>query len=373
MNYTPYYRKKRKRRIKGKSRLGLALKIFIGIFIAVLALTAGASGAYFYLKESGKTGLKKNASTTVPDLNKSETLTGSEESQDVYDPTVFKYDGIEYRYNSNIITILCMGIDKNEEDVELQEISGKSGQADSIFLLVMDPLKDTIKIISVSRDTMTEIKNFDVTGKEVGESVNHLGLAYAYGDGGKKSCELMVDAVSNLFYDLPIHGYVSLLVSAVGPINDAVGGVTVTVPEDLSHKDPALVEGATVTLMGKQAEIFVRNRDTTQEGSNNHRMKRQKMYAIGFVNSAKAALKKNPSLTVDLYNEFSKQMVTNIGLDNAVYLVSEAAGMQLDTDDILTLKGETKQGAVYEEFYADDKALLELVLDTFYIPISEEK
>lgn len=373
MNYTPYYRKKRKRRIKGRSRLRLALKIFLGFLIAVLALTAGALGAYFYLKESGKDGLKKNAATTVPDLNKSETLTNSEDSQDIYDPMVFKYNGVEYRYNNNIITILCMGIDKNTENVELQDISGKSGQADSIFLLVMDPLKNTTKIISVSRDTMTEIKNYDVTGKEIGESINHLGLAYAYGDGGKKSCELMVDAVSNLFYDLPIHGYVSLLMSAIGPLNDAVGGVTVTVPEDLSEKDAALVQGATVTLMGKQAEIFVRNRDTEQDGSNNLRMERQKMYAIGFVNAAKMALKKNPSLTVNLYNEFSKQMVTNIGLDNAVYLVSEASGMQLDTDDILTLKGETKQGAVYEEFYADDKALLELVLNTFYVPISEGK
>lgn len=373
MNYTPYYRRKRKRRIKGRSKLHLALKIFLGILITILALTAGAFGAYFYLKESGKAGLKKNAATSVPDLNKSETLTNSEDSQDVYDPTVFKYDGVEYKYNSNIVTILCMGIDKNTENVELQKISGESGQADSIFLLVMDPSKSIIRVITVSRDTMTEIKNFDVTGKEVGESINHLGLAYAYGDGGKKSCELMVDAVSNLFYDLPIHGYVSLLMSAIGPLNDAVGGVTVTVPEDLSEKDPALVKGATVTLMGQQAEIFVRDRNTEQEGSNNLRMERQKTYAIGFVNAAKAALKNNPSLTVDIYNEFSKQMVTNIGLDNAVYLASEAAKMQLNTDDILSVKGETKQGAVYEEFYADDKALLELVLNTFYVPISEEK
>lgn len=371
MSYTPYYKRKRKRILKGKNKKHLILKILLGVLIAILALTAGAAGAYYYLRASGKAGLRQNAKTSVPDLTKSDTLVESDELQEDYDPTVFRYDGVEYKYNSNIITILCMGIDKDIENVELQDISGESGQADSIFLLVIDPTLNKVKIISVSRDTMTEIKNYDVTGKEVGESVNHLGLAYAYGDGAEKSCEMMTDAVSNLFYDLPIHGYISLLMNAIGPLNDAVGGVTVTVPEDLSDKDPALYEGATVTLMGDQAEIFVRTRDTETEGSNNLRMARQKTYALSFINAAKAALKKNPSLTIDLYNQFSKQMVTNIGLDNAVYLVSEIAGMEFDTDDILTIEGTTKQGAVYEEFYADDEALLQLVLDTFYTEVPE--
>ena len=372
MSYIPYYRRKRKRILKGGKKRYLAFKICIGILIAVLALTAGVAGAYYYLRASGKAGLHENAKTAVPDLSKSKTAAETKEKQEDYDPTVFRYGGKEYRYNTNIITILCMGIDKDTESVELQEISGESGQADSIFLLVLDTAKDKIKIISVSRDTMTAIKNYDVSGNEVGESINHLGLAYAYGDGGETSCEMMVDAVSNLFYDLPIHGYVSLLMSSIGPLNDAVGGVTVTVQEDLSDKDPALTKGATVTLMGDQAEIYVRSRDTNQEGSNNLRMERQKTYAMGFINAAKAALKSNPSLTVDLYQQFSKQMVTNIKLDNAVYLVSEAAGMDLDLNDISALEGETKQGSVYEEFYVDDKALLQLVLDTFYLEVAKE-
>lgn len=371
MSYIPYYRRKRKHIVKGGKKKFLALKIFLGILITVLALIAGVAGAYYYLRASGRAGLHENAKTAVPDLSKSETASETNEPQEDYDPTIFRYDGKEYRYNSNIFTILCMGIDKDTENVELQKISGESGQADSIFLFVMDTVQNKIKIISVSRDTMTEITNYDVSGNEVGESVNHLGLAYAYGDGGQTSCEMMVDAVSNLFYDLPIHGYVSLLMSAIGPLNDAVGGVTVTVQEDLSDKDPALTEGATVTLMGDQAEIYVRSRDTDQEGSNNLRMERQKTYALAFINAAKEALKSNPSLTVEMYRQFSEQMVTNIKLDNAVYLVSEAVGMELDLNDISSLEGETKQGSVYEEFYVDDKALLQLVLDTFYLEVPE--
>ena len=72
----------------------------------------------------------------------------------------------------------------------------------------------------------------------------------------------MVDAVSNLFYGMPINGYVALNMNAVAMINDAVGGVTVTVPEDMAQVDPSFAEGAAVTLTGDQALKFTRYRDT---------------------------------------------------------------------------------------------------------------
>ena len=44
---------------------------------------------------------------------------------------------------------------------------------------------------------------------------------------------MTVDAVSHLMYDLPIHGYVAVKLDAIEKLNDAVGGVTVTLPEDI--------------------------------------------------------------------------------------------------------------------------------------------
>lgn len=83
------------------------------------------------------------------------------------------------------------------------------------------------------------------------------------------SCQYMVDAVSNLFYGMPINGYVALNMNAVAMINDAVGGVTVTVPEDMTQVDPSFAEGAAVTLTGDQALKFTRYRDTEKDFSNN--------------------------------------------------------------------------------------------------------
>ncbi len=65
---------------------------------------------------------------------------------------------------------------------------------------------------------------------------------------------------------------------AVPIINDAVGGVTVTVLDDMTSADPALEKGAEVTLQGKQALTYVRTRRGLDDSTNLHRMERQRQY-----------------------------------------------------------------------------------------------
>ena len=133
----------------------------------------------------------------------------------------------------------------------------------------------------------------------------------------------MEQAVSNLFYGLPIHGYCALSINSIADLNDTVGGVTVTVPEDLAVMQPKLfTAGDTVTLKGELAYHFVHDRDfkSTDIASNNKRIARQKTYAVAFVNQLKQGMKEDMTLPVKLYQTAEKQMVTSIGLDQAVYL-----------------------------------------------------
>ena len=65
-------------------------------------------------------------------------------------------------------------------------------------------------MISIPRDTMTQIETFGPGGKSLGKSKDHISLSYAYGDGGYESCELAENAVSELLYGLPIDGYCAL-------------------------------------------------------------------------------------------------------------------------------------------------------------------
>lgn len=352
----------RKRRKKKRG-----LKVLLGILLAVFVLCSTVLAGYEIMKKTGKDSLYGNAATKAPQLT-------SQEQESTQDNADYYYrNGKTYQYNEDIITILCMGIDKKTESFEKQETSGKSGQADSIFLLVLNPDTGKMEMISVSRDAMTEIQNYDYQGNYIGDSVNHLGLAYAYGDGEEKSCELMVDAVSNLFFDLPIQAYCAINLTAAEKLNEAVGGVTVTVPEDLTKQDPELKEGATVKLEGDQVLTFIQSRDSYAQGSNNKRMERQKQYALNFLSQAKSAMKKDVTLPVTLYHELSENMVTNINLDNAVYLATLMADMELTEEGFYTVQGEVKQGSVYEEFYVDDEKLQEMILDIFYKEVPAEK
>ena len=345
--------------LEKKSQILRYLLRTLMVLIAVV-LFAGvcAFGIYHVMRVNGKLGLKNNISQEENRMNPDEA-------------DLIWYNGKAYQYNKDLITILVMGIDQNSEEIEQVEgVSGESGQADSIFLLVLDEHKKRVKVIGMSRDIMTEIKTFDYKGNYVGDSENHLGLAYAFGDGKETSCQYMVDAVSKLFYGIPINSYVALNMEAVEQLNDSVGGVTVTVPDELAKFNPSFTAGSTVTLKGEQALSFIRSRDTETDFSNNLRMARQKTYLVGFVQAAIAKTKADLGLPARLYKELSKKMVTDIDLNDAVYLATKGLSVGFDDEDILVVPGEAKKGTVYDEMYVDEQALYELILDTFYNDVS---
>lgn len=162
---------------------------------------------------------------------------------------------------------------------------GTSGQADCLMVISMDKSNETARVLQVSRDTMTDVDLFDVSGKYYTTVQAQIATQYAYGNGVQSSCFATKKTVSELLYDLPIDGYLSLNLSAISILNDSVGGVTVTIPEDYTDIDPAFTAGTTITLTGEQAEKYVRKRDITVLGSNNGRMQRQMQYIPALIQS----------------------------------------------------------------------------------------
>lgn len=346
-----------------KSVGGVLLRVAFGLCLLVVILGSAVFGTYHFLRIGGEKSIQNNISTVAMDME-----SGNEKKDG--NGNLIWHNGSAYRYNDQVITLLCMGIDQHSEEIqEYKNISGESGQADSIFLAVLDPANNKLSVIAVSRDTMTEIATYDAKGNYIGDSLNHLGLEYAFGDGKETSCQYMVDAVSKLFYGIPINGYVAFNMSTISQLNDAVGGVTVTVPED-ENISKELQAGETVTLKGDMAESFVRYRDNEAVGSNNQRIERQKQFLINFFSKAVEAVQADVTLPVTLYQDFSKEMVTNVGLDNAVYLITEATRMKFGEDSLMVLQGETKAGKSYDEVYVDEEALYELILKTFYTEVS---
>ena len=345
------------------------LMVILVVFISLL-LAGGIS--WMILNAKGKKDLYKKAENSAPEL---EYVTENEpdDSQAENDVTWKKgwvrYNGDIYQYNEDILTFLVMGIDK-EGKVEPVKNGIDGGQADLIMLAVFNPHTKTTSLITVNRNTMTEIDVYDEKGEYIGSGQGQICLQHGYGDGAEISCERTKKAVSNLFYKLPIHGYFSINMGAMKAINSAVGGVTITLDEDfaasLDGVSASLPKGEN-TLTDDEAHVYIRYRDHSEFDSATTRLNRQKKYIAAFIAKLKKETSRDITTPVKIFNELSPYIVTDITTGEITYMVSNTYDYNFDFDNIYSLKGETVIGKTeHEEFNYDPDQLYAMIIDIFY-------
>lgn len=279
------------------------------------------------------------------------------------------YNGAWYNPKENLETILFMGLDKYEDQIQQQEGYMNDQQADFNLVVVIDHDTGTCRALQLNRDTMCQITELGVAGDALQKITAQLALAHTYGSGGSDSCINQKRAVSDLLYGVNIDHYVALSMDAVPIINDAVGGVRVQCMDDLTSYDPAMTEGAEITLMGDQALYYIRARMNAGDQTNIHRMERQRQYML--------ELWKNVSATAAQDANFLGKLVLNLG--DKLQTDCSSAQMQtmfdaangLDVNEIATVDGESVKGEEFMEFYPDDTALQQTVIDLFYEQVSE--
>lgn len=277
------------------------------------------------------------------------------------------FQGDTYERRPTVKAILCIGVDSS--GTMEKKVTGAGGQADGIFLIAHDVAADRVKILMIPRDTMTPITLTDLSGNVLGKDVQHITLAYGYGDGRELSCEWLAEAVSELLSGLKIDGYLAMNTSMISTLNDMVDGVTVRVPVDgMERIDPSFVKGAEVTLYGKQAERFVRFRDSAVDNSAITRMSQQKQYMEGFFTAVKQKAARDDRAITEIMNVIERDMVTNMPKDQYMDMGLSVLGSQesLSGDDILTIPGEAVTTERFDEFHHDPEGTLETVLDLFY-------
>lgn len=368
--------------IRHRKRVRTKILCALGILLALLAILAviavilvnvwRTTGRASLLQhaQGNSTDAAQNMQSAANEKNENASDSGTQEAEESYElqEGQIRYNGKTYQYKDNLMNILCLGID-SRDGIAKEKTPGKAGQADCVILAVLDDDAKTIQLINISRDSMVPVHVYATDGSFVEDRTEQLALQYAYGNGRDWSCQLMEETVSELFYGLPIHGYCALSMNSIASLNDTVGGVTVTVPEELAELKPKLfTAGETITLKGNRANEFVRARavNSPDVASNNKRIARQKAYAVAFVNQLKQGMKEDMTLPVKLYQTAEKQMVTSISLDQAVYLCTEYMNCSFDTENIYTIDGEVTMGEKYAEFNVDDDALYQLILDVFY-------
>lgn len=349
-------RKKKKRNIR------------IAAFCAGIPVTliAMAAVGVFIFGAIGKASLKQ-VSVKQPMLAAAATAElPTEEEAEIWQEGWVKYQGQIYAYNEDMMTFLFMGIDQRSETVKEVAEGTDGGQADALFLTVLNPKTKRMKVIGINRNTMTDIDVYGESGEYVSTVKSQIAIQHGFGNGMEESCEYQKKAVSNLFYQMPVHGYAAVNMSAVATINDAVGGVEVTTSPGLAGFPEEFTQGKRVRLLGEDAFWFVKYRDTDVFGSADMRLERQKQYLNGFIRAAKRAVHKDASVVIDLYQAVKPQMVTDISLDETIYLASVLNEYAFNEEDFYMLSGKTVMGEKFEEFYPDEDALFEMILDIFY-------
>ena len=295
-------------------------------------------------------------------------------------------NGVRYRERKNLTTVLLMGIDQDSDTLDSQKTEPGSqkteldsqkkedeelidfrngGQADFLRLIVIDHDRKTVAQLAIDRDSITPITIIGVLGQRAGERKAQIALAHAFGDGKEQSGELAVEAVSKLILGQPIDYYAALNLNGISTLNDFVGGVDVTIPEDLTELDPTWVAGAKVHLEGDKAEAFVRSRMGVSDGTNESRMKRQEIYIQQLIPLLKAKVMSNEGQMKAFLKILEPYFSTNAREGRVIN--DSLKSRDYDVLPQQNLEGKhTLAKTGYIEYHVDEVQLRDKVVELFY-------
>ncbi|MFJ7918842.1 LCP family protein [Lysinibacillus fusiformis] len=211
-------------------------------------------------------------------------------------------------------SLLLLGVDERKND---------KGRSDTIIVITVNPTINSTKIISIPRDTYTEIK-----GKNKVDKINH---AYAFG-----GMDMALRSVENLL-KIPIDYVIQVNMEGFREIVDILGGVTVENVNAFQVDDFIYNEGM-IHLDGKQALSYVRMRNDDPLGDFG-RQARQKQVL-------QAVLQKGASVNSlrnykDLLSSLQKNVRTNMTFDQ---MMDIQKGYKNTLNQIESLSFEKGQG-----------------------------
>lgn len=275
-----------------------------------------------------------------------------------------EYNGQTYALNENIAAVAAIGIDRESFGLEEDKI-GTAGQADLILIVAMDMKSGLVTPLMIPRDTMVDVDQYTTDGQYVGVDRMQICLSFAYGDGAATSSRNVLTSAQRVLYGIPIYMYGVLDLDGITALNDAVGGVSVTLQEDFNGAHV----GDRITLHGYEAEAFVRSRDSEKMDSDTPRRARQVQYLHGFIDKVSSAALRDMSVIRQLYSTAMEYAFTNVSLSKVTYMATTLFSKGVSFADVQTIAGTLQPGDPYAEYIADEQAVFETVLNTFYTPV----
>lgn len=234
--------------------------------------------------------------------------------------------------NKEPFSILLLGVDTGDLGRTEQ------GRSDTMMVMTVNPNTNQTSIVSIPRDTYTEI-----IGRGTMDKINH---AYAFG-----GVSMSMNTVQNLL-DVPIDYYVEVNMQGVKDIVDTLDGVQVTPALSFEYDGHSFIEGQTITLDGNAALAYSRMRYDDPNGDYG-RQARQRQIIV-------AAMSKVASLSTimnyqGVLGTLENNMQTNLTFDNMVSIFNDYRGAASNVEQIQLQGAGTKIEGIYYAIIDDSE------------------
>lgn len=295
---------KRRRSKPKKSR-----KFLKAIGIIMLVIVLGIGGYALYLYNSAKKLVNEDMHDPV----------------DAIDTNLTK----EKLKKTEKINILLLGIDSE---------GNQQGRSDAMMIMQLNPSDDSMQIISIPRDTRTEI-----IGRGIQDKINH---AFAFGAsecGAPCGANMSIATVENML-DIDIDYYVSMNMDGLVELVNELG--TITVDNDIAWSDGKydFPEGV-IEMDGEKTKAFVRMRKKDPSGDFG-RTNRQRKVIEGIIQKG-ASLGSLPNFSSTM-SVLGSNMSTNMDFDDMKSLFSDYRNTRRNASEyMLQGSGTTIEGIYY--------------------------
>ncbi len=285
----------RRRRSQRRRRLAVGCVTLI----ALLFLASCAAGLVYYLRVNGD--LRRNF---VTDAKANKAL----------DPVPDTKDSPFY--------MIIMGVDSREK--------GEASRSDTLIVARIDPPRQRVTLLSIPRDTRVSIP---------GHGKTKINAAHAFGGPA-----LVIDTVKDIT-GLPISHYAELDFSGFKGVVDALGGVTVDIPERIHDlkaanyvESAATLEPGRQRLDGAHALTFVRSRNFPL--GDLQRIENQQFFIRALL--AEALKPGNVLRLPSVIAAMAESVTTDMSVGDLVRIANQMKGMSADSLEAVTMPGEPK-------------------------------
>lgn len=284
-------------------RSGLRIFFFI---LSLLALCAVGAASILLDRSSTRRALESGTFT--------------EPQTSVSRSSVMTIGGKKFRYENTPDTFLFVMEDKSMAE------DGAGGLADYILLFSIDQTSKAYSLVEVPPDIMTDL--------EGDGSLTQICNATLGAESTEEGCRKLKDAVSGLLSGLQIGGWFEIDMEKIPDLNSLLGGVTVTLAEDLTDTDPAFEQGATVTLTDRQAYAYL----TAEGASPQSRTKRQTDYLNSFLHEGVNRVLEDEKYFYTIFSSIRKLGSTD--MQNGAFVLIGQAMTEYTMRGVLSLDAE---------------------------------